>query len=115
ALDGLKGLNGFPGDGIGWKWTNQEVFDTANWVPPPSGPQPDNSNASGPGEDAVFLRGDGFWEDLNDSSPRRAWIVEYDTRLPEEPVLPASLQSTPGPRGRTGTFGVREVALNGPL
>jgi hypothetical protein len=102
--DGLAGLNHPPADGVGWKWTNGEVFDFANWYTQyPDEPDQASLNSGGWA---------GKWAMGRERGPA---IVEYETHSPTPLALPALPLPPllPGPPARPGAFGIREVARNG--
>jgi hypothetical protein len=102
----MAGFGNPPGDGIGWKWANAEVFDFANW----------SSIDLRPDVDFVRLLGDGTWF-AGFSLVRSSYIVEYETHSPAPINLPPMPQAPllPGPAPRPGAFAIREVAKNGPI
>ncbi|MFO0895827.1 MAG: PA14 domain-containing protein [Pirellulales bacterium] len=103
-LDGLAGLNGPVGDGVGWEWSNGEPFRYGNWRQN-SGPQ----GASGADYVAVLGRtASGQWSDAQ-SEDKHLWVVEYETRMPADFLLEAQAARAPGPQGGWGTWGVREI------
>jgi hypothetical protein len=107
GTNGLAGLGNPPGDGIGWKWTSGEVFDSANWL----------STQPTAERDTVALdRRYRQWF-TSSASGISSYIVEYETRSPTPLNLPAVPLPAllPGPAPRAGAFGVREVANNGQI
>ncbi len=103
-LDGLSGLNGPAGDGIGWEWSNGEPFRYANWRQN-SGPQ----GASGADYVAVLGRSaSGQWSDAQNED-KLLWVVEYETQMPSDFLPDARAAQAPGPQGSWGTWGVREI------
>jgi hypothetical protein len=104
------GLNGAPGDGIGWKWTSGEVFDFDHWrLNEPSG---------GSDEDAVSTTALAFptgWEDHQADDSRMGYrlpyVVEYEVNSPTDfPVPLPQASELPGPRGGRAISGsVRSI------
>jgi len=104
------GLNGTPGDGIGWKWTSGEVFDFQYWR--------DNEPSGGSREDGVSTTTVAGWGDRPADDQRIGgrlpYVVEYEVNSPTNFAVPSPQASElPGPQGGLGNFGVREVSGNG--
>jgi hypothetical protein len=117
TLDGLKGLHGESGDGVGWKWSNGDSFGFANWAEgQPSGE--DDFDYVGVYSQKTNA---GQWFDSPGDVAQR-WITEYDTEMPYDFLVDQQPRHVPGPSGGWGTWGVREVTgvgsvlgLNGTL
>jgi hypothetical protein len=109
GANGTAGLGNPPGDGMGWKWTSEEVFNYANWGF--GEPRPDNDF----GGDATFMLRGSTWSTrggvTTESSLPAPYVIEFETRNPSDfavPQLPAP-RLIPGPEVVPGAFAVREV------
>jgi len=122
-----SGFAGQPGaavnDGIGWQWTNGEPYDFKSW----NGTGEPNDYAAGlgvavgTGEDATELLTNGLWNDIGDGdgvegADTRAYLIEYETRLPTQPTIanPAPTlgnvpSKTTGNTGVAGKIAIKEI------
>jgi hypothetical protein len=94
----------------GWVWVSGEPFSYQKF----GGGEPNDVG----GEDAVHVRGDGFWNDhqagptLGQGGHAIGWAVEYETRAASNPAPTRRLNI--GPSGGNGFVGVREVKVGDP-